>query len=210
MRSSKANDTPIIFVRHGQTDFPSERIYCDGREDPPLNAAGLAQAQRAAEFLRAAPVVKIYASPAARTLATAQAIAATTGAPVETREPLRERCMGPWDGLTFADIQTRWPEDFTRWKQDQTAFKLSPGGESMYDVAARVQAVLDEIITAHVAHLVVVVSHNGAIRAALCQALRIPLEFHRTLNIDYGALSRVDYGTSQHNFMYLGLMRSAP
>ena len=38
----KEPSTGIIFVRHGQTDFPTDRIYRDDVEDPALNEAGVA------------------------------------------------------------------------------------------------------------------------------------------------------------------------
>ncbi|TPW09929.1 MAG: hypothetical protein FD130_2366, partial [Halothiobacillaceae bacterium] len=47
----KEKSTQIIFVRHGKTDFPLDRIYCDDREDPPLSVEGLQQAERAARLL---------------------------------------------------------------------------------------------------------------------------------------------------------------
>ncbi len=48
----KERSTRIIFARHGLTDFPLNRIYCDDREDPALNKTGQDQAQAAAVLLK--------------------------------------------------------------------------------------------------------------------------------------------------------------
>ena len=93
--------TRIVFVRHGMTDFPKDRIYCDEREDPPLNETGRHQAQTAAELLRGRAVDVIYTSPMARTRGTAEAVRRTLGVPLAVEQDLRERGFGIWDGLYF-------------------------------------------------------------------------------------------------------------
>ncbi|KXV23853.1 phosphoglycerate mutase, partial [Gluconobacter japonicus] len=50
---------------------------------------------------------------------------------------------------------------------------LPPGGESMLDVCARVSHGLEDLANTHSGQDMVVVSHGGAIRAALSHALAI-------------------------------------
>lgn len=196
--------TPVYFVRHGQTDFPLDRIYCDQREDPELNSSGMQQAKSAAELLRDAPLAAIYASPARRTDATATAVNAFHKLDVQYREALRERHFGIWEGLYFHEIENRYPDEYRRWKKDNAGFKPE-GGENIHDLALRLNPVLDEIRANHAGKAVAVVTHVGPIRTFIAQALGLPLAEFRRLTIDYAAISRVDYGARQHNLMFLNV-----
>ncbi len=194
--------TRIVFVRHGMTDFPKDRIYCDEREDPPLNDTGRHQAQTAAGLLRGRPVDIIYTSPMARTRGTAESIRQALDVPLTVEQDLRERGFGIWDGLYFEDIQQRYPQDYTKWKQDPAAFKPEQG-ESVYDLRERVLRVVQGILTAHAGGQVVVVSHVGPIRVLVCDAIKLPVEGYRQLNIDHGSLTCVDYGKHQNNLIFM-------
>ncbi|NOY62940.1 MAG: histidine phosphatase family protein [Gammaproteobacteria bacterium] len=198
----KEKSTQIIYVRHGVTDFPLDRIYCDDREDPALNELGVAQAQQAALRLKETQIDLIVASPYLRTRMTAEAIAQATGAPLEFNKALRERGFGIWDGLYFNEIETGYPEDFLRWKQNPADFKPE-NGESVHDLLRRVSSVISDITTHHKGKCVAVVAHVGPIRACLCDALNIPIKHYRQLCVDYASSSRVDYGKSQNNFIYM-------
>ena len=203
MRSKEAS-TRIIYVRHGQTDFPLDRIYNDDAEDPQLNAAGVEQARHAAGLLHKTKVDLICGSPSNRAWATAQAIAQTTSAPLEANTALKERRFGIWDGLFFDEIERNYPDLYQQWKQNPSAFKPE-GGESVYDLLDRVKAVIDGLIEQHKGKTIVVVSHVGPIRVCLTAALQMPVELYRQLTIDYASLSRVDYGRSQNNFVYMNI-----
>jgi len=194
--------TRIIFVRHGMTDFPKDRIYCDEREDPVLNDTGRHQAQEAAELLRERPLDVIYTSPLARTQGTAEAISQAARVPLRVEPGLKERGFGIWDGLYFEDIQERYPQDYTKWKQDPAAFKPERG-ESVYDLLARVRGVVRGILDEHAGKHVVVVSHVGPIRALICDAIKLPVEGYRQLTIDHGSLTCIDYGSRQNNLVFL-------
>lgn len=198
--------TRIVFVRHGLTDFPKDRIYCDEREDPPLNDTGRRQARAAAGLLGSQPVDVIYSSPLARTQGTAEAIRQIRDAPLVLAQDLRERGFGIWDGLYFDEIQQRFPQDYTTWKQNPAAYKPEQG-ESVYDLQARVGRVIQSILGEHAGKHVVVVSHVGPIRVMISDAIRLPVEEYRRLTIDNGSLTCVDYGRRQNNLIYMNHTR---
>jgi broad specificity phosphatase PhoE len=203
----KEPTTRVIYVRHGKTDFPTDRIYCDDREDPPLNDDGMAQARAAADLLAAQTVDAICASPSARTRMTAEAIAAAAGVPVIADAGLRERRFGLWDGLTFAEIAERHGEAYQAWRQDPVRYTPA-GGETIEDLLQRVTGVVQDLVGEYGGKTIVVVSHVGPIRVALSAALKIPVEWYRQLRIDYGSLTGVDYGASQNNLVYANLSKS--
>lgn len=203
----KEPTTRVLFVRHGKTDFPTNRIYCDDREDPELNAEGRAQAQFAAKFLGSQAVDKIYCSPSSRTRMTAEVIADAVSAPIVAVKELRERRFGVWDGLYFDDIAQNHPEDYQAWRRDVVHYTPS-GGETITQLKERVVSAVNSIVSEHRSGLVVVVSHVGPIRVALAEAMKIPLESYRQLRIDYGAVTQVDYGHMQNNLAFSNVSSS--
>ncbi len=201
MREKEAT-TQIIFVRHGETDFPLDRLYCDDVESPALNEAGLAQAELAAERLSAFSVDAIYASPAARTQMTAETIVNKNGGEVVTRDALLERRFGEWDGLYFDDVEKRYPEEYRAWKEDPLNF-APKGGETINDLLMRVKGVVSWVLERHTGQTVVLVAHVGPIRVILADVLQMPLVGYRQLNIDYASSSAVNFGARQNNLVYL-------
>lgn len=200
----KERATGVIFVRHGRADFPHDRLYCDDREDPALTPDGVEQAAQAAQMIRGQPVAAIYASPMQRTRSTAEPIVEATGVALTLHAGLRERPFGIWDGLYFEEIARDYPEEFQSWKRDPVRF-VPEGGEPIDAHRERVTGALREIIAAHPGELLVVVAHVGPIRMCLTDALSMPLEAYRRLTVDYGSLSRVDYGRKQNNLIYMNM-----
>ena len=195
---TKESSTRIIFVRHGKTDFPLDRIYCDDREDPALNDLGLSQARRAADILSELDIAAIFSSPSLRAKTTAQIINEKHNLPVDYREDLVERRFGFWEGMYFDEIESRFPEEYLNWKKNNAAFKPE-GGESVYDLDARLRPCVDSLIDLYKGRVIVVVSHVGPIRVMLAKSLGVSLVKYRWITIDYASHSIVDYGASQNN-----------
>lgn len=151
--------TRIILMRHGETDWNATgRIQ--GHSDTPLNAAGREQARRAAQRLASEPVRALYASDLARAFETAAIIGQLLGLTVVTSPRLRERQYGAWEGLTSAEIQARYPEQFAEWRARSTDF-APPQGETRSQLLTRGLTELQTIARRHVGEVVVVVTHGG-------------------------------------------------
>jgi probable phosphoglycerate mutase len=151
--------TRILLVRHGETDWNAMgRIQ--GHSDTPLNAAGREQAQRTARRLSREPVRALYSSDLARALETATVIGHALGLTVVTSPCLRERQYGAWEGLTAAEIQTHYPQQFAEWRARTTDF-APPQGETRSQLLTRARAELQGIAYRHVGEVVVVVTHGG-------------------------------------------------
>ena len=151
--------TRIILVRHGETDWNATgRIQ--GHSDTPLNAVGRTQAQCVARHLASEPVRALYSSDLARACETATIIGQTLGLTVVTSRRLRERQYGTWEGLTAADIQARYPEQFAEWRARSTDF-APPQGETRAQLLARALTELQPIAGRHVGEVVAVVTHGG-------------------------------------------------
>jgi broad specificity phosphatase PhoE len=147
----------ILLVRHGQTDWNRDRRV-QGWTDVPLNDEGRRQARALAATLDGRPFAAVYSSDLARALETAHIVVAERQLPVTPLEELREKHFGSWEGLTDAEVLSRFPDaHVTGWGD----------GETTDEMAARVVAAVQRISDAHPGDDVLVVTHGGPIRAVL-------------------------------------------
>jgi len=120
--------TRILAIRHGETAWNVD-TRIQGHLDIPLNDKGRWQAQRVARALATRdPIHAVYSSDLQRAHATAQAIAAATGAPLATHVGLRERGFGLFEGKTYVEIEQTWPEESEHWRK-RTPHWAPAGGE---------------------------------------------------------------------------------
>jgi broad specificity phosphatase PhoE len=156
----------VLLWRHGRTEWNATgRVQ--GQIDVPLDEVGVEQAAEAAPLLAAEKPDLIISSDLSRAYQTAQALSAVTGLPVQTDPRLRETAFGPWEGLTHAEIEAGWPEDFDRWRAGGEVGL--PGSESPADVVARMTVGLRDALP-QTDGTIVLVTHGGAARRAV-QAL---------------------------------------
>lgn len=167
----------LLLVRHGESAGNHAGMFT-GHSPSPLTARGRAQAEAVGVALSEPPPDAIYSSDLVRAMDTAAPLARRLGLEVVTRASLRERDMGAWVGVTFADVEARWPDDWQK-VLDRDPDHCPPSGESHRACGARVAQAIDEIVRAHPGGRVVVVSHGVAINHMLRHLLRI--EGWRTL-----------------------------
>jgi probable phosphoglycerate mutase len=156
----------IILLRHGRTAWNAERRF-QGQANPPLDDVGRRQAYEVAPLIAALRPDVLISSDADRAAATAEPIAAVTGLELALDPRLRERSLGHWEGLTRADVQQRYPEEFAAWIAGKDVSQFGRGGESREDVAARAVQVFEELPVVETAVLVT----HGATSMALAAAI---------------------------------------
>ena len=165
--------TLTILLRHGDTRLSPEHRF-SGLSDEPLSADGARQVSAAAHRLASgAPIDAIVSSPLPRAAATAAIVAGELGLTTATDDDLRETDFGAWEGLTFTEIQDRWPDTVLAWQHDPQ--QAPPGGESFAATACRVDRACERILEKHQGQTVLVVSHITPIKILLCRALGAPL-----------------------------------
>jgi broad specificity phosphatase PhoE len=161
--------TTILLARHGETDWNREGRF-QGWADPPLNATGRAQAVDLSVALMAEELATVYASPLRRAYETADVVAATRGVEPITVEALREVDVGSWSGLTRAEIEEHFPEQYARWLDYGQGWE---DGETYEEMAERVVRALLELAAAHDGERILAVTHGGPMRAASAFADRV-------------------------------------
>jgi broad specificity phosphatase PhoE len=158
--------TTILLARHGETDWNREGRF-QGHADPPLNRTGRAQAVDLSVAVMAEELAAVYSSPLRRALETAEVVAASHGLEPVPVDDLREVDVGSWSGLTRAEVEQRFPEQFARWLDYGQGWE---DGETYEEMGRRAVASLLALAAAHQGERVLAVTHGGPIRAAFAFA----------------------------------------
>lgn len=155
----------LVLVRHGETAWNAARRF-QGQSPVPLSERGRAQVAALGLALRSESFSHAYASDLQRALETARTIVGARKLEVTIDERLREFDFGQWEGLTWPEIVARWPQFEARLPTQARRYE-PVGGEQFEQVVARVGSFLDELRSGAPAGPVLVVTHAGALHAAM-------------------------------------------
>lgn len=168
--------TRFLLARHGLTDWNAGSRF-QGQTDLALNETGLEQVGALGRCLASEPLAAIYTSGLRRARQTVQAVLAArpeqARCPVFEDSRLTEISFGDWEGLTYTEIQQRDPQALQNWLDD-LYHVAPPGGESLQNMAARVQAAFQDMLKAYPQGTVLIVAHGGPLQTLICQALQVP------------------------------------
>ena len=180
--------TTFLLIRHGETDAIGKSMmgWMPGWH---LNANGKQQVAKLAERLARLPIRAVYASPLERAIETAEPIARRHGLAVQPVDDLGEVHMGPWQGLTIAELDQR--EDFRKFNTYRAGAR-PPGGEMMIEVQTRIIRELHCLEERHPGETVAVVSHGDPLRSAAAYYLGIPLDLMQRFEIAPASVTAVE------------------
>jgi probable phosphoglycerate mutase len=177
--SGPGTATTLVLVRHGVTEHTTGKRFTGGLggDNLGLTDEGRDQARGTADWLSplAEGIDVVVSSPVRRTLETAEILAARLGKTFVTDDGLAEMEFGAWEGLTFAEVRERHPDDLDAWLG---SLDVGPGGtgESLRTVQERVLASLEKVLADHAGQTVLAVSHVTPIKVLVAHALGAPLE----------------------------------
>lgn len=186
--------TSVWLVRHGQTSYNKAGRY-QGRSDPPLTEYGQQQAQAVARRLQRLSFTAALLSPCNRVYDTAAPIlAGRSGVKVSEEPDWQETAHGGWEGLTYREVLDQYPDEVrTRFADDIDA--KPAGGESLREVAERIQAAWDNLLEEHPNGRILVVTHATPVQLVLCTTFGVPISKHWRWRIDLGSVTCLDvYG----------------
>lgn len=181
--------TRILAIRHGQTAWNADsRIQ--GHTDIALDDIGRWQAERLALALANEPLQAIYSSDLSRARQTAGPLAARAGLQPRIDAGLRERGFGDFEGLSFAQIEQRWPEQATRWRRRDPDFGPG-GGEVLREFRARIVATVERLAWAHRGECIALVTHGGVLDLLYREAAGLALDAPRTWELGNAGINRL-------------------
>lgn len=171
----------LWLVRHGETEWSISGQHT-GRTDIPLTHKGEQNAREIGRFLKDHSFNVVLTSPLIRARETCRL--AGFGQIAKEDPNLQEWDYGEYEGRTTNDIRNVRP-DWSLWKDGV------PGGESIEQVAARAQAVIDRVITS--TGDVLLFGHGHILRILCCCWLGLPPQNGRLFALATGAVSTLSY-----------------
>ncbi|MBI5227426.1 histidine phosphatase family protein [Candidatus Micrarchaeota archaeon] len=164
----------IYIIRHAQSIANKKRIYNSNlNKDEGLSDLGKKQLKALVKLFKSKRTMRIsviYSSPFPRAIRTAQAIAKATGSKMEITESFRELDCGGWDGKTEKEIMEKFPEAWSGWHNDPENNPI-PGGESLFEVQARVMPEFLKIAKRHNDGQIIIVTHYCVLNVILCSLI---------------------------------------
>lgn len=195
----------ITYIAHGATIYTEENRICDKESHPPLNEIGQEEAERISKWIvqRSPQVDKIYTGASLSCVQTANFIAKEYGQDFEIRPDLKNQEFGIWKGMNYTEIEERYPEMLQKY-HDLTSSYAPDGAETLIEFDERVENTVNQLIEENITKRIIVVTHSNFIRAAIRNALELPVEHQNRVFIPTGSASQVKYYKGWNILMYSG------
>jgi broad specificity phosphatase PhoE len=188
------SETGFWLIRHAIVDENARAMLYGVMDVPLCETSLLEQAPMYRALAARLPRPAVWkVTPLSRTQRTAEAIFAAGYPRIEPEvEPaMIEQSLGEWQGLPHAELPARlslpkhafWP---------LSGHERPPGGETLAEVIERTGGCLERLATLHPGEDVVIVSHGGAIRAAVAHCLRIGPDNALHLTVQNLSLTRLE------------------
>ena len=183
--------TRIYLIRHGEVEGAGTHRY-NGHADVSLTERGVAQYHDLTKRFDDARITACYTSDLKRCVVGAEILGGHLGvAPVKERN-LRELHIGIWEGMTWTELQAKYPEEWQARLADIVNYRV-PGGESLLDLKERVTPFIAGIVERHRGEEVLVIAHGGTNRVVLLNAMGTPLSGLFNIEQNYCCLNIIDY-----------------
>lgn len=164
----------VYIVRHGLTIWNNEKRY-QGHTDIELSEEGKEQAAALQKRLAGVKFEAIFSSDLSRAFETARIIAEPHNLDVKVIPGVKEMNFGVWEGLTFPDLQSKYPDLVKIWMERPQDLAI-PEGESFLLVRERAMEAITTITKEYPYGDLAIVSHGGTIAAVLTGLLGLPVE----------------------------------
>lgn len=184
--------TRLFLIRHGATVLSAEDRFA-GENDVSLSAIGIRQAELLRERLRDEAIVAAFASPLERAMHTARIVAEPHRCALVAVPELREIAHGRWEGMSRAEVEQAFPEEYRQWEEDPFTF-APEGAESGLQVMARALPALQRLVKEHEGAQIMAVAHKATIRLLLSTLLGFDPRLYRDrLDLSPASLNIVDF-----------------
>lgn len=171
----------LVLIRHGEIDSNVAKVY-SGRSSESLNSTGRIQAESAAVRLVGQSVAALFTSPLTRAVETASIIGQRINLLPQLSGHFNELLMGPWEGLSEAQVESMYPDEFALWNS-MPADLCIEGRETLDDLSRRAIGGLIEIRKQNGPEPVAIVSHVAVIRVLLLRAQGRPLNDYKKVAV---------------------------
>lgn len=151
----------VWLMRHAPTSANAGSVFM-GSNDVEAGDIPPSVAAQVHELVPPRAIEFVLSSPLKRATMTAEDV--FPGVPLRTNANLSERRLGEWQGMEKQAVRSGWPEAFVNSENLDLRF-TPPGGEQIAEFLTRCRGGLLEMLSYRPVGNVVVVTHNGVIRA---------------------------------------------
>ncbi|KAL1992722.1 hypothetical protein VTN49DRAFT_3478 [Thermomyces lanuginosus] len=191
----------IWLSRHGESEY---NLLGKIGGDSDLSPRGEAYARALPGLLKQSGIPQggkfvIWTSTLKRTIQTARHLAAETGFEKLEWKALDELDSGVCDGLTYEEIEERYPEDFAARDEDKYNYRYR-GGESYRDVVIRLEPIIMELERSE---NVIIVTHQAVLRCIYAYFHNMSQEQSPWMEVPLHTLIKLTpraYGTEEQRF----------
>lgn len=176
--------TTLIFLRHGLSVTNNSGSFT-GQFDAPLHERGFTQAQDVTAYFTTQTsytIDKIYSSSSARAYSTVLPTANALSLPIEKCNDLQEINVGNWSGLSFEEVQSRYPAAFQLFR-DNVGLARYGDGESTAEAQIRMVKTVEKIARDNENKTVLIATHGGVLRALYCAWHNVSLQELKNVEI---------------------------
>lgn len=150
----------FIIIRHGYSQFNKEKKFT-GQTDVPLDALGVLQAERTAEYiLNHFKVDAVYSSDLSRAINTAEPVARALNLQIHLDSDLREIYLGDWQGRFLDEVKKT--QEYALWNAEIGNYG---DRENHSQLLERAKKVFQRIAEENEGKCVLVSSHGGVVNS---------------------------------------------
>lgn len=184
--------TRVFLWRHPEVLGGADAKFW-GHTDVALSKEGKAQLELIAARMSNVDLRAVYASDLVRSQSVAEAVAKSQNPrrKVDVSPAFRELNLGQWEGMSYQDLERKYPDDLQARMENLPEFVI-PGGESVVQMAERVIPAFQEMINANMGHRICLVAHAGVNRVILAKILGAPLDRIFRFDQQYACLNVID------------------
>lgn len=195
----------ITFICNGATINSEEKRLSDNENYPPLSEGGQEEIEKICDWLkrRAIKNDKIYSSPALRSVQSARSVAKVYKKDFEILEGLHSRRCGMWSGLTFEQIEEKYPQMLEQLHANPCSY-CPDCGEAIVDFNKRVSKIIKKIVEKNIGNRIIVVTHSEVIQAAVSEAIGLPSQNQSKVYIKTGSATQISYFEGWASLVYSG------
>lgn len=195
----------ITFISHGSTIHSEENRLSDNENYPPLNESGEDEIEKICEWLKKRAIKNdvIYTSSALRTIQSAKLISKIYRKDFEVLDNLHSRKRGVWSGLTFEQIEKKYPQMLVQLHENPCSY-CPDKGETVLEFNKRISKVLKKIVNENIGNRVIIVTHPDVIQAAIGKAIQLPPQHQAKVYIRTGSATQISYFESWASLVYSG------
>jgi alpha-ribazole phosphatase len=180
----------IYLLRHGQTEENIKGSYY-GNLDISLNSIGISQGNSAKNFFNDIKLDRVYVSDKKRTGEMAQLVLGEAETEIIQDNRINETNFGDFEGKTYQEIKSLYPEECTSWQNNWMEF-VPPSGESYIKLCERVKCFMEDIKKLECDNILLC-THSGVMRAIYCYVMNENIDLFWKFGCKNGDISIIKY-----------------